>query len=152
VDAGAGVSGANGVYDLGETFTDIPEPFIDSNDNGAHDTTELFFDWPGGATGVQGATAGVYNNANTVWDARIPIYRNVNLVLTGPPHFSNNTSRIQSASAGFGDVDIAPGSSAIFNVYVSDINMNTLIGGTKISLTSDESAAKITWVGGASLS
>lgn len=139
---------ADGVYDLGETFTDLPEPFIDSDDNGARDATELFFDWQGGATGVPGATAGVYNNANGQWDPRIPIFRNVNLVMTGPPHFSTNTSRIQSASAGFGAVTIAPGSSAVFYVYVSDINMNTPIAGTKISLTSDESAAKITWIGG----
>lgn len=139
---------ADGVYDAGETYTDLPEPFIDSDDNGARDATELFFDWQGGATGVPGATAGVYNNANGQWDPRIPIFRNVNLVMTGPPHFSTNTSRIQSASAGFGAVTIAPGSSAVFYVYVSDINMNTPIAGTKISLTSDESAAKITWIGG----
>ncbi len=139
---------ANGVYDAGETFTDLPEPFIDSDDNGAHDTTELFFDWQGGATGVPGATAGVYNNPNGQWDARIPIFRNVNLVITGPPTFGINTSRIQSASAGFGAVLIPAGSSEVFYVYVSDINMNTPIAGTKISLTADDSAAKITWVGG----
>jgi hypothetical protein len=136
---------ANGVYDLGETFTDLPEPFLDSNENGAPDTGELFFDWPGGATGVPGATAGVYNNANGLWDARIPIYRHVNLVYTGPLHFSSNTSRIEGPAPA---VTLAPGSSAIFDVYVSDINMNTPIAGTKVSLTSDESAAKITLVGG----
>jgi len=139
---------ANGVYDAGETFTDLSEPFIDSDDNGAHDTTELFFDWPGGATGVPGAGAGVYNNANGVWDSRIPIFRNVNLVMTGPLSFGPNTSRIRSASAGSGAVSIPAGGSEVFNVYVSDINMNTPIAGTKISLTSDESAAKLTWIGG----
>jgi hypothetical protein len=139
---------ANGVYDLGEDFTDLPEPFIDSDDNGAHDTTELFFDWQGGATGVPGATAGVYNNANGQWDPRIPIYRNVNLVMTGPPSFGPNISRIQSASAGSGAVSIPAGGSEVFYVYVSDINMNTPIAGTKVSLTSDEAAAKITWIGG----
>jgi hypothetical protein len=139
---------ANGVYDALETFTDLPEPFIDSDDNGAHDTTELFFDWQGGATGVPGATAGVYNNPNGVWDARIPIFRIVNLVITGPPNFGINTSHIESNSAGFGAVSIPAGGSEVFYVYVSDINMNTPIAGTKISLTSDESAAKITWIGG----
>ena len=139
---------ADGVYELGETFTDLPEPFLDSNDNGVLDTGELFFDWPGGATGVPGATAGVYNNANGVWDARIPIFRNVNLVITGPPNFGPNTSRIQSASAGTGAVSIAPGATEIFYVYVSDINMNTPIAGTKITLASDDPAAKITLIGG----
>jgi len=139
---------ANGLYDSGETFTDLPEPFLDSNDNGAPDIGELFFDWPGGTTGVPGATAGVYNNANTVWDPRIPIFRNVNLVITGPPNFGNNTSRIQSISSIFSDVTITAGESEIFDVYVSDINMNTPIAGTTISLAADDPAAKITLIGG----
>jgi len=138
---------ANGVYDSGETFTDLAEPFIDSNDNGVHDTTELFFDWPGGATGVPGATAGVYNNANGVWDAKLPIFRNMNLVITGPPDFGTHTSRIESKVYGTGAVTITAGASEIFYVYVSDINLNTPIGGTVVSLAADDPAAMIIPVG-----
>ncbi len=131
-----------------EAFANLPEPFLDSNDNGQPDAGELFFDWQGGATGVPGATAGVYNYPNSVWDSRIPVFRNVNLVYTGPPNFGPNTSRIESDSAGSGPVTLPVGGSEVFYVYVSDINLNTPIAGTNISLASDDSAAKITLIGG----
>lgn len=140
---------ANGVYDslpVPETFTDLSEPFIDSNDNGGRDSGELFFDWPGGITGN---TAGTHNGPNTVWDARIPIFRQVNLVMTGPPNFSDNTTRITDDTfSTTNPVSILRGGSRDFYVFVSDINMNALIAGTKVSLISDKSEAKITYLGG----
>lgn len=136
----------NGVYDLGEPFTDLAEPFIDSNDNGTRDTGELFFDWPAGVTGN---TIGTWNGPNSVWDARIPIFREVNLVMTGPPNISSDTSRItDSTFITTNAVSIPKGSSAVFYVFVSDINLNALISGTKISLAADQTDAKITPLSG----
>jgi hypothetical protein len=137
---------ANGVYDLGETFTDLPEPFIDSDDSGGRNGTELFFDWP---IGVTGNTAGSYNGPNGIWDAKIPIFREVNLVMTGPPAFGPFTSRIVSGvTETAGNVTIPADASEVFKVYVSDINMNALIPGTTIATASDKSEAKLTLVGG----
>ena len=77
---------ADGVYQLGEPFTDLPEPFIDSNDSGFWNAGELFFDWP---LTVAGSVLGSYNGANGVWDSQVPIFRTIPLVITGPPHFSD---------------------------------------------------------------
>ncbi len=139
---------ANGIFD--DTFwTDIGEPFIDANDNGQRDTGELFFDWPSYVTPEPGNGAepnGLYDNFNNAWDAQIPIWRTVNLVFTGPPHIIDptvypaiTTSRIECSdntvcTGLFDPVDIPKGSTEEFTVYVSDINMNTLIGGTTIDV------------------
>jgi len=138
---------ANGVYDLSinEPFNDLPEPFIDSDDSGTRGSGELFFDWP---SGVTGNTVGSYNGVNGVWDAKIPIFREVNLVMTGPPNIGANTTRIVNSALGTGAVTIARGSSETFYVYVSDVNMNALIAGTKIAATSSKSEAVVAFVGG----
>jgi hypothetical protein len=130
---------ANGVYDSGETFTDLAEPFIDMNDNGARNAGEQFFDWP---SYVPGGAALTYQSGNGVWDAKIPIYRTMTLVFSGNPHIGSTatgikTSRIECTDGTispllYGDVVIPIGQSRTFNVYVSDINMNPLIAGTTI--------------------
>jgi hypothetical protein len=136
---------ANGVYDSGETFTDIGEPFIDSNDNGVRDTGEQFFDWPStGLNPVPGAVAGTYQTGNSQWDGKIPIWKTINLVYTGPPDVGSTamgilTSRIECTDSTispllYGNVSIPKGQSRTFNVYVSDFNMNTLIKGTTIDV------------------
>ena len=52
---------ANGVYDTGESFDDLGEPFIDKDDDGARDTTpfEEYIDSNGN---------GAYNGPNGAWD------------------------------------------------------------------------------------
>jgi hypothetical protein len=144
---------ANGVYDLGETFVDLDEPYLDSDDNGSRGTGELFFDWPSyvvpnASSGHAANPNGVYDNANGIWDAKIPIYRIMTLAMTGPPHSGPYTSRIESATTGTNSISIPRGSSATFYVYVSDINMNAPIGGTVISLKADDSSAVITALSG----
>ena len=124
----------NGNYDTLEPFIDKPEAFIDSNDNNLWDTNELFFDWP---TGVPGNSVGTYNNiaglGNGVWDARTDLFRNIHLAMTGPPHVSSNTTHVVNSSGGTGPILLSAGESEVFTVYVSDINMNSLMPGTKIS-------------------
>lgn len=141
---------ADGVYDTGETFTDLKEPFIDSNDNGGRDSGELFFDWPAGVTGN---TTGSHDGVNTVWDSRIPIYRNVNLVFTGPPTtaFSGGSycgSMIVNSTGGIGAVTIPSGGSDYFYVYASDVNLNAPIGDTSISTSASATEASISIAGG----
>jgi hypothetical protein len=73
----------------------------------------------------------------------------VNLVLTGPPNFGPNTTRIVDSTLGTGNISIpAASGTADFYVYVSDINMNALIAGTKVSMTSSNTKGTIALVGG----
>jgi hypothetical protein len=122
---------ANGVFDGLDTFTDIPEPFIDNNELSGRESGELFFDWP---LSVPTSVAGTYNNANGVWDAQIPIFRNITILLTGPPVDAPTLSRIETSPTGTGTVNLGNGGSQVFTIYVSDINGNAPKSGTTVSI------------------
>ena len=140
---------ADADYQPGEPFTDLPEPFIDSNDSGVWNSGELFFDWP---LSVPTSTVGSYNAGNGVWDRQIPIFRNIPLVITGPPDFSPVTTHIVSGpSLTTGDVSIAKGSSVTFYIFVSDVNMNAPMAGTTVTMTADDSSYSVTKAGGYSI-
>src|SRR5207249_353144 len=49
----------NGVYDLGEPFTDLGEPYVDSNDNNVWDPGEYFTDLNANGT---------WDGPNGIWD------------------------------------------------------------------------------------
>jgi hypothetical protein len=57
----------NGVFDpdLGETFEDTTEPFVDSNDNGTWDSGELYIDTNG--DGSWTGKNGVYDGSTLIW-------------------------------------------------------------------------------------
>lgn len=67
----------NGVYNTGEPFTDLTEPFVDSNDNGTWDVDEKFID-----TNVNGA----WNGKNGVYDTSSLIWVTEKLLWTGVPN------------------------------------------------------------------
>jgi hypothetical protein len=139
---------ANGVYDGLDTFTDLGEPYLDQNKNGSWNSGDLFFDWPStGPNPVPGAVAGTYQSGNGQWDPKIPIWKKATIVLTGQPDTTSTaeysagkrTSRIECAggsycSGVFGNVTIPYGAFQTFDVYVSDINMNTLVSGSQINI------------------
>ena len=101
---------ANGLYDFGEPFDDLGEPFIDANGNGIRDgLTEPFTDTNGNAkydrgepftddvvNGVPGVhdeaefyidtnKNGSYDGPNGDWDTDINIWTGMDLVFTGTP-------------------------------------------------------------------
>ena len=149
----------DGVYtgadDFDTTNDDLPEPFINSNDNGplpfgTRDAGELFFDWPSTGTGaVPGAVAGVYNSGNLQWDANIPIWEKINIWMTGEPDMGN--SRVECCVPGSspcvltsGNFNLTSNSYTTCYVVAADQNNNALIGGTKIALTFAPSFSDIT--------
>jgi hypothetical protein len=141
----------DGIYTAGtDTFIaaidDLPEPFIDSNNNGSQDAGELFFDWP--AT-VNGATAGTYNSGNTEWDASIPIWTKLNVWMTGVPDVTN--SHIQCCVPGSnpcvlttGNFTLNSNSYTTCQIAAADANNNALIGGTRVILNFVPSFGSIT--------
>lgn len=128
---------ANGVYDSGEPFIDIGKPFIDANHNGVYDIGEQFFDWP---AGIISNVTNSYQTGNGVWDAQIPIWKEITLVFTGPP---DPTNSVISSTTGT-TISIAKGASATFTVTVADVNNNTLIAGTTVSIASSNSNGALT--------
>jgi len=118
----------NGVYDLGEPFVDAPsEPFIDANDNGVWDPGEFYVDTNGN---------GVFDGPNGVWDGpgcpqagcitSPTIWISMNILFTGNP-----VSCTLSPSS-FGP--LAKGGLQSFTFSMSDLNGNSPIAGTTVSL------------------
>jgi hypothetical protein len=73
----------NGDYDEGEVFVDLPEPFIDSNDNSAFDPefpfTERFFDVQTPDRPLNGR----WDGPNGRWDRNSVIWTQTAVLLTG---------------------------------------------------------------------
>ena len=67
----------NGVFDNGEPFDDLTEPFVDSNDDGTWDNTERFVDVNGDGT---------WNGKNGVWDANTLIWKQEKITWTAIPN------------------------------------------------------------------
>ena len=126
-------SNANGYYDLGDIFTpsdDLGEPYIDRNSNGLWDIGETYIDTK---------TNGAYDGPNGVWDGpKCPdtgcqssktIWDSITLMFTGNGAycaFSNST---------LSPTTITRGASQTYEFMVGDANLNMLVAGTKIAVT-----------------
>ena len=130
---------ANGVFDPGEDFDDIGEPFIDLNDNGVRDDgtgsdpLEVYIDVNNN---------GQYDGPNDCWDGPDPaesysctgredskmLFKTIKLMFTGSPV---NFSVVPTSFS------IADGGSQVFSVIVADTNLNRPSPGTTISVSAD---------------
>ncbi len=148
---------ADGVYTAADAFSpsdDLPEPYIDTNHNGAHDVGEIFFDWP---SSVPGAVAGTYNNANGQWDGNIPIFEQVNICMTGPPSAASSgiaccdpaTPNCAWPLAIQSSITIPAGGYTTCYAFGGDQNGNPLTSGTSVSMTSNKTEAAIALTSGA---
>ncbi|HCF59024.1 MAG TPA: hypothetical protein DFS52_13660 [Myxococcales bacterium] len=64
----------NGKWDEGEAFIDLPEPYVDANDNGRYDEGERF---------VDANNNGYWDDADGKWNSSTLIWRATKLVWTG---------------------------------------------------------------------
>ena len=138
----------NGLYDAGETFTDLGEPFYDKNDDGCRnngatkncsgvvsaspDPFEEFIDANGN---------NIYDPPNGVWDGpgcpgagcqtSKMIWTEITLAFTGNAAFCS----FDTAAPGF---NIANGSSQSFSFMVGDFNTNRLVPGTTITVAASK--------------
>lgn len=71
----------SGRWEPGEQFTDLPEPFVDADDNGTRDNdtdnVEDFYD---------ANKNGQWDDKNGVWDENTAIWTSVKITWTGAPH------------------------------------------------------------------
>lgn len=105
---------SNGIFDTGDTFTaaidDITEPFLDRNENVTRDLAEYFDDVN---------QNGAWNMGNGVWDAHTKIWASDLIVFSGPPVH----------------IELADETTTSGNICVSDLNGNSIMGGSTIQLT-----------------
>ena len=122
-------SNGNGLYDTGESFADLGEPFIDKDDNGIRDTSpfEEYIDASGN---------GVYDGPNGVWDgpgcsgagcqSSKMIWTSLTLAFTGNAFVCTISPN---------PFTITNGTSQSFTFTLGDINTNSLVPGTTITVT-----------------
>lgn len=127
----------NGKFDVNEPFTNLPEPFLDSNDNTQHDDDEFFIDEN---------RNGVHDEGLPVWDgpgctqsgckSTKMIWATINLVFTGHPRcsISHNASILPNTNPP--EFTIPHGATRIFTFSVGDINTNFPPEGTTIEIAS----------------
>ncbi len=83
---GSGGGTLNGKWDPGEWFVDLPEPFVDWNDNGICDGAEFFIDTE--RIDCANPTAPPkkdmkWNGPNGCWDSNTQIWTSIHIVWTG---------------------------------------------------------------------
>ncbi len=115
----------DGVYNLGETFIDVPEPFIDSDGNGVYDPDNPF------DILVDVNDNGTWDTAQGpgVWDSNALIFDVV------PVTFSGSTQVTLQPSGSF---VVPDGGGQSFTLTVADSLNNPLVGGTTITITPSE--------------
>ncbi len=111
---------ASGIYELGDPFTDLPSPFVDSNDNSVYDPGEIC---PGSS--VSNSCAG----PNGVWDANSTLFVQTRILYSGmgvglPTSVLPQGSTITFENPGPGMLDIGEGASLIGDVTWADCNLN----------------------------
>ena len=119
-------SNANGQYDLGETFLDTyDDPFGDYNDNGLYDDLtsvdpeELYID---------ASDDGQWNGISGDWDASKYLFANFPILITGSPVILSDS----------GTFEVADGGAAVIRVLVCDQNLNPLIAGSSVTISTDK--------------
>jgi hypothetical protein len=124
----------NGLYDIGEAIPgDQREPFLDVNSSGFRDASENYIDVNGN---------GMWDDLNGLWDGpncpaagcRSPATIWTSIVLT----LSTNANCAAGISPGSGWL-IADGNSTPFTFTVQDLNGNSMIGGTTVTVTKNAS-------------
>ncbi|MEI7671518.1 MAG: hypothetical protein WCK00_05340 [Deltaproteobacteria bacterium] len=131
----------NGIYDttIPDTFTDMPEPFLDANENGTRDATEEIVDTNNDTfySPADGKFNGILRDASLTGPTTIHVRGSATVVLSG----SDAVIKIDGATAPPArniipvctpGVAWTPGSVS-FNVVVADVNGNVMPAGTTIA-------------------
>ncbi|MDM8558901.1 Ig-like domain-containing protein [Candidatus Parabeggiatoa sp. HSG14] len=122
----------NGLYDFGEPFDDLSEPYIDGNDNGIFEGEELYIDVNGN---------GRFDKGNNQFDGPGGRFQNTTIWSSMQILFSSHT-RSKYEEDGLKvtplSFSISDDGSEIFTVEnISDIYGNALAGGTRLEVTTN---------------
>lgn len=114
---GSGVSQGtkDGEWNAGEWFVDLPEPFVDENDNQVYDLGEPFIDTErlDCATGQRQGKNARWDPPNGCWDGDIQIWRATHILYSG---FIN----ARFAFTAEGPYELLRGTSQVISVLASD--------------------------------
>jgi hypothetical protein len=126
----------NGRFELTETWTDLPEPFVDYNENGVRDPLEPFIDT--NYNGIYDAADGVFNgvlrDASIVGPTQIHVRESLTIVLSGSTALISATPDPVTLAHCTNGVAF-PNTPHTVNLSVTDVNGNIMPAGTIISVT-----------------
>ncbi len=125
----------NGIYDVAtDSYTATPqEAFLDVDDDNARDDGTVVANGPFEEF-IDDNGDGSYDGTDTAWDSDKTISKDLHLIITGPPFYVKTNPASISITTN--------GGSQQFKVLISDINLNTLLEGTAVSITADEGEIK----------
>jgi len=127
---GSGVSAGvkDGKWNPGEWFVDVPEPFVDANDNQVYDLGEQFIDTErvDCATGARQAKNGRWDGPNGCWDGDIMLWRPTHIVYSGFNNLQPTRWTVLAPGQLPPPYTVGKGSVTSVNVTVTDAYLNRL--------------------------
>jgi hypothetical protein len=127
----------NGAFDNGETFTDLPEPFRDDDEDTTYDSGEDFFDFNNNQLRdpADAIFNGVLCNDNT-GRCGAPATRSTGIAEQNRIILSGSTPTVSGPGGAALPASISMGNNAAQQVtfWVRDVNNNVMPGGTTVAL------------------
>ena len=138
----------DGVFDDGDTMTDLPEAWIDENEDGARGAYEPFFDFNsnGSYDAADGAFNGVLCNRTVAplcsSNETLHVRRSLVLVMSGSGAYIDVLDSTSTPVDGGNPIDLSCDSSAGFTVIYSDLHHQPMPTGTKVTVTSSHGSVE----------
>jgi hypothetical protein len=108
----------NGIWDLGEPFDDLPEPFVDADDNRQWTPGEWYYDVSG--NGAWDAGNGRYDDATVIW-------KNIHMIWSGQPWTADHEMASRMiASPSLESMTPGVGEGRTVRIRVLDRNLNPI--------------------------
>lgn len=129
---------ANGDYDVGESFIDQGEPFVDANDNNAYDPGETYID---------SDKNNAYTPANNQWDSNTTIWTERRLLFTG--YVSSATSTLEDTlPIGLCASGVPKGTIRFLSARLTDAWRNVVTSGSTFSVRHTATKGSVAVAGG----
>jgi hypothetical protein len=126
---------SNGRFDIGETWTDMPEPYLDVNESGAKDPLEYYIDtnFDGSYSIADGIFNGILRDPSISGPTQIHVRQSLRIILSGSNAVINvNPNPIQLSQCVTGTPFVNTPVTAY--VSVTDANNNIMPAGTQITI------------------
>jgi len=136
----------DGVFDDGDTMTDLPEAWIDGDEDGVRGGFEPFFDFNanGSYDPADGAFNGVLCNRTVSplcsSDETLHIRESLVLVMSGSGAYINVVDNSGTQFNAGNPIDLSCDAAVEFTVIYSDLHQQPLPAGTKVTVTSSHGA------------
>ncbi|MCF6339018.1 MAG: hypothetical protein L3J84_13920 [Gammaproteobacteria bacterium] len=132
----------NGVFDDGDTMADLPEAWIDGDENGMRGGSEPFFDF--NANGSYDAADGAFNGVlcnRTVspfcsTSESLHVQETLVLVMSGSGAYIDVVDESQVQFNAGNPIDLSCDGAVAFTVIYSDLHQQPMPAGTKVTVTS----------------